>query len=271
LIRNYTPCFSRETGALPLDLDLKAAGWSLVTAQGTRQRGWLGTAAVDASTLERWVASATAEERATYVSDLVQRVQQQHGEVPQQTLLEAVQHVVHAGRAMTYSGQPDQSNRPTQVERGHLAGEALRRCLPILRSLLERVCDDTGVPAGLERYLTQEGLRLRLSLPMDEEAGAKLALSFRLQERVPDLDRVELIARRVLRFTSEEAAYWLSRTTSFGADANRWAPVGAAGDAGQPGQGPSGAAHAGAPAACGVSAHSCALGERCSRDEDQYR
>jgi len=80
-----------------------------------------------------------------------------------------------------------------------------------------------GAPAGLQRYLTQEGLKLRLSLPLDEGAGAKLALLFRLQERVPDLDRVELIARRVARFTREEAAYWLSRTTSFGADANRWA------------------------------------------------
>jgi hypothetical protein len=116
-------------------------------------------------------------------------------------------------------GQP----RSRLLDRGHLAGAPLRRCLPILRSILERVCDDAGVPAGLERYLTQEGLKLRLSLPLDEEAGAKLALIFRLQERVPDLDRVELIARRVERFTREEAAYWLSRTTSFGADANRWA------------------------------------------------
>jgi hypothetical protein len=121
--------------------------------------------------------------------------------------------------ALPLDGQP----RSTLVERGHLAGEAQRRCLPVLRSILKRVCDDTGVPVGLERYLTQEGLKLRLSLPLDEEAGAKFALIFRLQERVPDLDRVELIARRVSRFTREEAAYWLSRITSFGADANRWA------------------------------------------------
>lgn len=114
-------------------------------------------------------------------------------------------------------------SRSTLVERGHLAGEALRRCLPIMRCILEQVCDEMGVPAGLQRYLTQEGLKLRLSLPLDEAAGAKLALIFRLQERVHDLDRVELIARRVARFTREEAAYWLSRTTSFGADANRWA------------------------------------------------
>jgi hypothetical protein len=113
--------------------------------------------------------------------------------------------------------------RSRLVERGHMAGEALRRILPVLRGIVGRVCDNAGVPAGVERYLSQEGLKLRLSLPLDEEAGAKLALISRLQERVTDVDRVELIARRVARFTREEAAYWLSRTTSFGPDANRWA------------------------------------------------
>jgi hypothetical protein len=121
--------------------------------------------------------------------------------------------------ALPLNGQ----QRSRLVERGHMAGEALRRILPLVRGIVGRVCDDAGVPAGVERYLSQEGLKLRLSLPLDEEAGAKLALIFRLQERVTDVDRVELIARRVARFTREEAAYWLSRTTSFGADANRWA------------------------------------------------
>jgi hypothetical protein len=108
-------CFSRESGTLPLDLDLNAAGWSLVTIQGARQRGWLGSTTVDPSTVERWVAKAIAEEGATYVAQVVQRVQDQHGEVPQQTLLEAVQHVIQTGRAMTFEGQPEQSDRPTEL------------------------------------------------------------------------------------------------------------------------------------------------------------
>lgn len=116
-----------------------------------------------------------------------------------------------------------QSSQGILVECGHLAGEAQRRCLPILRQIVGRVRDEYGVPLELQRYLTQEGLRLRLNLPLDEEAGAKLGLIFRLQERITDLDRVELIARRVARFTREEAVYWLSRMTSFGTDANRWA------------------------------------------------
>ena len=51
---------------------------------------------------------------------------------------------------------------------------------------------------------------------------AKLALIFRLQERIPDIDRAELIAYRVLMFSREEALYWFSRITDFGPDANRW-------------------------------------------------
>jgi hypothetical protein len=88
------------------------------------------------------------------------------------------------------------------------------------------VQDEAGVPLQLQRYLTQEGLRMRVNLPIDEEAGAKIALIARLQERVGDMDRVELMARRVARFTAEEAAYWLSRMTSFGPDASRWAVAG---------------------------------------------
>jgi hypothetical protein len=114
-------CFSRESGALPLDLDLSLPEWSLVTMQGARQRGWLDTTTVNAATVERWVASAIAEEEATYVSDEMRRVQEQHGEVPQPTLLEAVQHVVQAGRAMTFNGQPDQSQRPTTLVYGTTA------------------------------------------------------------------------------------------------------------------------------------------------------
>jgi len=43
-----------------------------------------------------------------------------------------------------------------------------------------------------------------VNLPLDEEAGAKLGVIFRLQERLTDLDRVEFIARCVARFTCEE-------------------------------------------------------------------
>lgn len=112
------------------------------------------------------------------------------------------------------------------IERGHIAGEPQRRVLPVLKSVLGRVRDEGGVPLHLERWMTVEGLRRVVTLPLDEDAGAKLALVFRLHERIADLDRVELIARRVERLTREEANYLLSRTTRFDPAANRWAMAG---------------------------------------------
>jgi hypothetical protein len=112
------------------------------------------------------------------------------------------------------------------IERGHVAGEAQRRVLPVLKSMLGRVRDEAGVPLHLERWMTVEGLRHTCTLPLDEEAGAKLALIFRLRERIADLDRIELIARRVERLTREEATYLLSRITRFDPAANRWAIAG---------------------------------------------
>ena len=111
-------------------------------------------------------------------------------------------------------------------ERGLVYGPAQVRCLPVIRTILTRVCDKAGIPLELHRFLQGKRITFRGNLPLDEEAGCKLALLFKLQERIKEMDRVELIARRVDRFTREEAAYWHSRFTSFGDAANRWAASG---------------------------------------------
>lgn len=111
-------------------------------------------------------------------------------------------------------------------ERGHLAGEALVRCLPSLRAMLRGVSDDSGVPLELEQFFPKAATPFRGNLPLDEEIGAKFSLVLRLSERVKDLDRVELIARRIERFSREEAAYWLSRLLHFGPIGNQWAITG---------------------------------------------
>ncbi len=111
-------------------------------------------------------------------------------------------------------------------ERGLIYGQSQLRCLPIIRTIISRVQNDAGIPLELNRFFSGKRITFRGNLPLDEEAGVKLALTFKLQERIKELDRVELIARRVERFTKEEAAYWYSRITSFGPAANRWAAAG---------------------------------------------
>ena len=111
-------------------------------------------------------------------------------------------------------------------ESGLLYGPQLQRCLPVVRGIISRICDRKGIPLELPQFLKDRRIAFRGNLPLDDDAGPKLALIFRLQERIKELDRVELIARRIERFTREEAGYWYSRISTFGDAANRWAMAG---------------------------------------------
>lgn len=114
--------------------------------------------------------------------------------------------------------------RAIRLQRGTLHGDAVRACVPVLKRILEQVNDDQAIPLGLERFMTAEGLRrTNLNLPLDDEAGARLALFFRLQGNLHDADRIELIARRVALFSREEAVYWLANATSPDAALAGWA------------------------------------------------
>ncbi len=111
-------------------------------------------------------------------------------------------------------------------ERGLFYGPGQLRCLPVIRTMVSRVQNRAGIPLELHRFLSGKRITFRGNLPLDDEAGMKLALLFKLQERIKEIDRVELMARRIDRFTSEESAYWYSRMTSFSPVANRWAMAG---------------------------------------------
>jgi hypothetical protein len=129
--------------------------------------------------------------------------------------------------------------RSVMKERGLLYGPQQLRCLPVVRAVVARVCNKAGIPLELHQYLSAKRISFRGNLPLDAEAGCKLALIFRLQERIKEMDRVELLARRIDRFTREEASYWFSRISTFGEAANRWAMAGMkvmlAGQPGDPG------------------------------------
>jgi hypothetical protein len=120
----------------------------------------------------------------------------------------------------------DKSTQTELVDRGIIYGDSLRRCLPAIQQIVSRIRDENDKPLDLHQFLPSKTIIFRGNLPLDEGSGAKLALIFRLQERVKDLDRVELMARRIDNFTAEEASYWLSRILHFGKASNRWAANG---------------------------------------------
>ena len=111
-------------------------------------------------------------------------------------------------------------------KRGIIYGQSQRRCLPVIRIILARINNHADIPLELQQYINKKRITFRGNLPLDSEAGYKLALIFKLQERLKEMDRVELIARRIDRFTMEEASYWYSRISNFSDAANRWAMAG---------------------------------------------
>lgn len=121
---------------------------------------------------------------------------------------------------------PSGKEKKTILDRGILFGDALVRLLPIVRKILSGIRNEQGIPLEAQRYIEGLPVAYRGNLPLDEEAGFKLALMFKLQERLRELDRVELLARRVEKFSREEAAYWYSRISDFSTEANRWAQAG---------------------------------------------
>ena len=117
-------------------------------------------------------------------------------------------------------------NKTMLVDRGEIYGDSLRRCLPGIRQILARVRDENDIHLDLHQFLTGKQIKFRGNLPLDENAGAKLGLLFKLQQRVKDLDRIELMSVRINNFTGEEASYWLSRILHFTEASNRWAAAG---------------------------------------------
>jgi len=110
--------FSRESKDIPLDIDLSGPGWSLVTVQGAGKRGWIGPAMPDPIKVERWVSDIIGKEKGIHVHDIVNMVIREHGEMPEDTIIESVGNLVHSDRLMTYEGKKDQQEKPRDLIHG---------------------------------------------------------------------------------------------------------------------------------------------------------
>lgn len=141
----------------------------------------------------------------------------------------------------TPTGEPDHVNAnqlsmsldvPTRprtklTEWGRIFNGHLRVCLPAIREIVTGMEDDEGKPLEVAALL-DDRLEFRGKLPLDETAGTKLALLFRLHGLVRKDNRTELMAWRIARFSREEAMYWFAKTTvsAYGKSSVNWAKAG---------------------------------------------
>ena len=96
-------------------------------------------------------------------------------------------------------------------ELGKIHGNNLRACQAAICYMVNHMVDNDGRPFDVPSLL-RGNIPFRGNIPLDMEAGSKVALLLRLQGQVRDSARAELMAWRIERFTQEEAMYWMART-----------------------------------------------------------
>jgi hypothetical protein len=113
--------YSRETGEVPFDADLNRPGWSLVTPSGARQRGWGADARIDVAAAIPWVTAAIDDLGSATAGMVAEHVAEQHGEVPETIVWQAIDRLVQNERAMTFAGDPAQTETPDRLIHGSSA------------------------------------------------------------------------------------------------------------------------------------------------------
>jgi hypothetical protein len=113
--------YSRDTGDLPLTLDLSRPDYMLVTPAGAKQRGWTKTDKVDPGKVKDWVKDTATRINQTTVEQMSEQVVETFGAVDQQNVQEAVAGLVQDGRLVAFKGKPDQQQKPTKMYRGSSA------------------------------------------------------------------------------------------------------------------------------------------------------
>lgn len=106
--------YSRETGELPLDLDLDQ-DCSLVTMEGARKRGWTKDAAPNLQRIEGWIKQQIREKQISRVQEIADSIKNQYGEVPEQSFNKAITQLVQGERAIAFQGEPDQEKKPNLI------------------------------------------------------------------------------------------------------------------------------------------------------------
>ena len=182
---------ARETGELPLPIDLAEPGWSIVTPEGARKRVWTAVDKPDAAQLRKWVQQASQQCGYGSVSEIAAAVAQTHGSISIQDIAKSIDEMIKANQLYVHAPDRDPSLDPSvlrganewvlasvspddkivtkteaatrgwvikRVEPLSLSGvEARKKVLPLLKRLAEIY--KTGGTSTID-YLEVSGLRL---------------------------------------------------------------------------------------------------------------
>lgn len=109
--------FSRDTENLPFNADLSAKGWSLISSRGAGQRGW-EPAQIDKEKVKSVVAETVKKYEAATVADVICQVKKEFSDIPDRTVTDVTTDLIHGGKLASYSGEPDQQEKPSDLMYG---------------------------------------------------------------------------------------------------------------------------------------------------------
>ncbi len=104
---------ARETGQLPLQIDLAEPGWCLVTPQGAKQRNWTAADKPDAAQVRKWVQEASQQAGYGSDSDIAAAVAQTHGTISIQDIAKSIDELIKANQLYVHAPDRDPSLDPS--------------------------------------------------------------------------------------------------------------------------------------------------------------
>jgi len=111
--------YSRDIEDVPLGLDVREKGWSLMTVPGAKQRGWMaGAASVDKAKIRGAVESVLGSGGAMTIYEVREQASARVGEFPDPEFNEVIEDLLRNRKACSYHGKKDQENKPDQIIHG---------------------------------------------------------------------------------------------------------------------------------------------------------
>lgn len=100
---------------VPMSANLMQGDYSIVSAAGAKQRGWLEEPGVSVEEIERDIVNALDVAGISTVQQVKEVVEGKYGELPQDLVESAVAGVVRRGRLITYQGSKEQDSKPELI------------------------------------------------------------------------------------------------------------------------------------------------------------
>lgn len=179
--------YDREKGELPLEIDL-TKDYAIVTPDGARKRGWATDKGPDAAKVEVYVNQVAGESRIATVRHIVDSIRDKWGEVPVETVHEAIGKLVQRERLMTYKGTVDQEEKPDLVTGSKASFHAVEEADVIVTP--RKAAEKGWVAAKKEAFQLEGRQGAEILFPMLRKIGSLYARG--ATTTIDNLDLVEL-------------------------------------------------------------------------------